>query len=486
MTCADKTITAELVSVLVKTKWTLWQKSYRRIAIFGAGKHTQWLLAILGENALKSIAAIFDDQPQTSIIRGIKVATPTVSARSQIEAIAISTDTHVETLTKRARAIFGPDIPILFFYDDLPPGPYAKAMPASPNLVPNATCQSTKILHTLVVGAGRAGSVLHLPVLQGHPNVIVGGVCDVNPSSAKALAAQYNGVASYSNYYEALKARTWDLIILCTPPTEHWEQTQAAFDAGAHVLLEKPLCVTEDELIKFNNLTENGSRRFSVIHNQKFTWATQAAIKLAKEGAIGEVVQVDRVWIRNGYDDRMIPDRGFWAHQLPGGRWAETLPHDLYCATQFVGDLQLTGVEAKQSHRLWPWLPADDVFCRLASPTALVTIRFVAATKHRLSRHMIIRGTDGALITDGATLVQYPCQNRAAPKIIASSLLPDPQGVYRGAGHYAAICLFIKSILDETPPPTTWHEIYHTMKTSLAVGKAIIEAANITNNQNHQ
>src|SRR5687767_12333702 len=69
---------------------------------------------------------------------------------------------------------------------------------------------------------------------------------------ARRYAKTFAGVAAYGSYAEALADPRAAGAIICTPHDRHLADARAAFAAGKHVLIEKPLARTlpeADELV---------------------------------------------------------------------------------------------------------------------------------------------------------------------------------------------------------------------------------------------
>jgi len=64
---------------------------------------------------------------------------------------------------------------------------------------------------------------------------------------ARRYARAFGGVAAYGGYAEALADPRAEGAIICTPHDRHLADARAAFAAGKHVLIEKPLARTLDE-----------------------------------------------------------------------------------------------------------------------------------------------------------------------------------------------------------------------------------------------
>lgn len=125
------------------------------------------------------------------------------------------------------------------------------APPASfPRSVPVAPLRSTDSrIRTAVVGAGNYALGMHLPNLQALGELFsVHAICSRTGTRAKAAAEQYQATYATTDYLEVMADGDVDLVVLCTRHNLHGEQVLQALQAGKHVLVEKPLCLTGEEL----------------------------------------------------------------------------------------------------------------------------------------------------------------------------------------------------------------------------------------------
>jgi predicted dehydrogenase/threonine dehydrogenase-like Zn-dependent dehydrogenase len=115
--------------------------------------------------------------------------------------------------------------------------------------VPGASRSKGSPVRVAVVGAGSYAQGMHLPNLkQLNKMFSLRAVCSRTGSNAKAVATQYLADYATTDYDEVLADKDVDLVILCTRHHLHGPQTLAALTAGKHVLVEKPLCLTQDQL----------------------------------------------------------------------------------------------------------------------------------------------------------------------------------------------------------------------------------------------
>ncbi len=98
-----------------------------------------------------------------------------------------------------------------------------------------------------VVGCGAVAQVQHLPNLkQLHREFEVTVVCDLSLGAAGAAAKRFQ-IPNYVTDYQKLLDSDVDAVLLChgDPKTE---VALAAFEAGKHVFIEKPVCFSLQEI----------------------------------------------------------------------------------------------------------------------------------------------------------------------------------------------------------------------------------------------
>src|SRR5258708_2856761 len=93
-----------------------------------------------------------------------------------------------------------------------------------------------------LVGCGKVGH-LHAAALQSLPESEFVAVCARTHAKAKEFAEKYH-VAAYTGVAEMVAAAKLEAVCICTPHPQHAAPAIAAAQAGAHVLVEKPLAAS--------------------------------------------------------------------------------------------------------------------------------------------------------------------------------------------------------------------------------------------------
>lgn len=99
-------------------------------------------------------------------------------------------------------------------------------------------------IRVLCVGAGHMGRS-HALAYHQIDGFEIAGIVTRSPESRAALNAELGGgIPEFSEYHEALRIAKPDAVSISTYPDTHAEYAEAAFHAGCHVFIEKPLAET--------------------------------------------------------------------------------------------------------------------------------------------------------------------------------------------------------------------------------------------------
>jgi predicted dehydrogenase len=128
------------------------------------------------------------------------------------------------------------------------------------------------MIRTAVIGVGYLGR-FHAQKYASLPNSQLVGVADPSAAARTAVAAEL-GVKAHEDYRELLGKV--DAVSIVTPTPSHYEVAKAFLEAGASVLVEKPMTVTIDEGEGLVELAAQANRILQVGHLERFNAAVQA------------------------------------------------------------------------------------------------------------------------------------------------------------------------------------------------------------------
>jgi len=145
------------------------------------------------------------------------------------------------------------------------------------------------VLRGAILGAGNVAIQGHLPGWLAREDVAIVAAADPRPAAREALAERLPNLRLYEAADELLSREALDFADICAPPAMHAGLIAAALEKGLHVLCEKPLVLTEEELTPLREIALRKDRALAAVHNWRHAPILAAAQTLLAEGAIGEV-----------------------------------------------------------------------------------------------------------------------------------------------------------------------------------------------------
>ncbi|MCJ2163232.1 MULTISPECIES: Gfo/Idh/MocA family oxidoreductase [unclassified Pseudodesulfovibrio] len=118
-------------------------------------------------------------------------------------------------------------------------------------------------VRVLVVGLGNMG-IAHAKAYHGLDGFEIVGLCSRQATSMTGLPAELAGYPRFDDYFNALEALKPDAVSINTWPDTHAEFACKAFEAGAHVFLEKPIAETVAEARKVVDAAVRADRKLVV------------------------------------------------------------------------------------------------------------------------------------------------------------------------------------------------------------------------------
>jgi len=188
-----------------------------------------------------------------------------------------------------------------------------------------------------IVGCGRIGQRHASHALKFGQ---LAAVCDTVPDRATQIANE-TGAEPYTDYAEmlgALRGRA-DLVAICTPNGLHAEHTIRAFEAGFHVLCEKPMALTVHECGEMIKAGEKANRRLFVVKQNRYNPPVEHLKMLLDNGELGRIysAHLNCYWNRNA---SYYSDSWKGTQALDGGTLYTQFSHFIDLLYWMVGDVQ--------------------------------------------------------------------------------------------------------------------------------------------------
>ena len=122
-----------------------------------------------------------------------------------------------------------------------------------------------------------------------------------------------------------------DAVIIASPHRAHVQQATQAFEAGMHVLLEKPTGVFTREVRELNAAADRSGRAFGAMFNVRTNPAYRKMHELVASGELGEIRRTSVIitdWFRAQSYYELGAWRATWKHD-GGGVLLNQAPHNL-------------------------------------------------------------------------------------------------------------------------------------------------------------
>src|SRR3989442_6179620 len=115
-----------------------------------------------------------------------------------------------------------------------------------------------------IVGCGWVSRHRHVPAYRRSGVAEIAAVYDRKSERAEALA-RYAHARPYSRELEEMLSKEQlDVVSVCTPPWLHASQTVMGLEAGANVLVEKPMAMTETDCKAMCDAARRNARKLCV------------------------------------------------------------------------------------------------------------------------------------------------------------------------------------------------------------------------------
>jgi len=222
-----------------------------------------------------------------------------------------------------------------------------------------------KKFNIAILGCGKVAH-LHAKAINNLPNARLAGVWSRTLKTAEDFVKKYE-VPVYSKIDELIRKERIDLAIVCTPHPFHLNPTVEAANAGAHVLVEKPLASTLEDCDKMIAACYHAGVKLGVVSQRRWYEPVKRVKDAIVTGKIGKPVFGTINML--GWRDKAYYDadewRGSWKME-GGGVLVNQAPHQLDILLWYMDEIdEVYGQWRNLNH---PYIEVED--------TAVAIIKF--------------------------------------------------------------------------------------------------------------
>lgn len=130
----------------------------------------------------------------------------------------------------------------------------------------------------------------YLRAMLDRGDVKVAGIADEDEARVKPFT-EPNGIPYYCDY-EQLLQEPLDAVVICSENARHAEMVCAAAAAGKHVLCEKPLGVSEEEMLRMIESCKRHGVQLMTAFPCRFLTSVKQAKQAVEQGEIGDIIAI--------------------------------------------------------------------------------------------------------------------------------------------------------------------------------------------------
>lgn len=302
-----------------------------------------------------------------------------------------------------------------------------------------------------LIGAGSFGQNFLLPAIKGNANLV--GVSTARPNNARNIADKNGFAYATGKADELFNDKNINTIFIATRHDSHAEYVMQALNHHKNVFVEKPLCMTMDELETIKSLYAEGKSRVMVGFNRRFA----PFIEKIKSTFHPDIPMAIHYRINAG----IIP-ADHWIHnpEIGGGRIIGEVCHFIDLA------MHLTGSRVKNVSALSlddPSKLQDTTVINLSFQNgSIANISYFSNGNKNLDKEFleVFSGGIVAVVDDFKTLNIY---GKTTVKMTSA----------QDKGHKNEVLAYLNAVKKGQPAPIAFNEIYLSTFVTLKVLESI-------------
>ena len=161
--------------------------------------------------------------------------------------------------------------------------------------------EKKKMKNIAILGLGNIANRVAKGVLCSKKACLY-AVASRNIDKAKSFADKYGVKIYYGSYEEMLKDSNVELVYICTPNTFHYEQIKLCLVHGKHVICEKPMVKSEEQVRELFALAREQGCFLMEAEKTMFTPLNKKIKGMISEDVIGKLNTIRAQYCSEGLD----------------------------------------------------------------------------------------------------------------------------------------------------------------------------------------
>lgn len=263
-----------------------------------------------------------------------------------------------------------------------------------------------------IIGCGTIADFHANALLQLSSDAELLGVCDTVYDAAAKFALRH-GTRAYSSVEEMLSDKSIDVVNICTPSGYHASAIVQAARAGKHIVVEKPVCITEEQLVETERVCRECGVTVSVISQNRFARSVYMVKKAVQDGLLGRLLCAD-IYMKY-HRSQEYYDQGSWRGTRRvdgGGALMNQGIHGVDLLLYIAGEVKSVYAVSKTLARR---IEVEDTLSAVLEYKngATGVIQATTSVYPGYPRRLDINGEKGSIVLDETSIVRWDLKDSA-------------------------------------------------------------------------
>ncbi|MBP6532498.1 MAG: bi-domain-containing oxidoreductase [Bacteroidia bacterium] len=308
-----------------------------------------------------------------------------------------------------------------------------------------------------LIGAGSFAQNYLLPALKDKAQLAI--VATARPNNARYIADKYSFASCTGNASEVFSDKDVNTVFIATRHDTHAEYVMEALKSNKNIFVEKPLCLTENDLHQIKALYDTKSVQLMLGFNRRFSPYTETLRSFISQSE--KLSSASPIAINYRINAGVVA-ADHWVHdpKVGGGRILGEVCHFIDLCT-FITGSKVTGVTANSMNTSDGKTDTLTVNLSFANGS-IANISYFSNGQKELPKERleVFAGGVVAVIDDFKSVVTY------------GKTVSEKTGK-QDKGHAKEVELFMNSIREGKNGPIPFDEIYHSMLVTFKVLESI-------------
>lgn len=271
-----------------------------------------------------------------------------------------------------------------------------------------------------IIGCGVIAD-FHANALFGLPEeAVLVGVADARLPAAERFAREKQ-VRAFESVDELLACPEIDVVTICVPSGLHAELAIKAANAGKHIIVEKPMAITKEQLDAMEEACERNGVMLSSVAQSRFTSGVRKAKQAIEEGYLGKLVCAD-VYMKFNRSQEYYNTGGWRGTKAMdgGGALMNQGIHGVDLLLYLAGDVKSVYAVSKTLARQ---IEVEDTLSAVVEFKSGATgvIQATTSVYPGYPRRLELNGDKGTIVLEEGNLIRWDMEDTTLPAVTLKS-----------------------------------------------------------------